>query len=46
MPEEKKVFDYRLFARLIIEDCMKVCDMELSKGMLPSDHVREHFGIE
>jgi len=34
------------FAELIVAECMRECDRSLSKGMLPSDHIREHFGVE
>ena len=34
------------FAELIVRECMRECDRSLSKGMMPSDHIREHFGVE
>ena len=34
------------FAALIVNECMKVCNQPLTKHMLPSDHIKEHFGVE
>ena len=34
------------FAELIVQECIQVCDRPLSKHMLPSDNIREHFGVE
>ena len=38
--------DLEKFAELIVRECMQECDRSLSKGMMPSDHIREHFGVE
>ena len=34
------------FGRELLKEVLRVCDKPLAKGMLPSDHVREYFGIK
>jgi hypothetical protein len=34
------------FAELIVQECMKVSNLSLSKHELPSDKIAEHFGVK
>ena len=34
-----------MLAELIIRECMQVADMYIARNMIPSDNIREHFGL-
>ena len=34
------------FAQLIVQECIKVSNLSLSKYELPGDKIAEHFGVE
>lgn len=46
----KYVFDYNVFAKLIIEECINVADEtalgDTTYGWMVANRIREHFGIE
>jgi len=44
--EEKQRLWVEKFAELIVRECMKVGDLPTTKNQLPSDLIKEHFGVE